>query len=150
MRIWIVLTVLMFTVGRGNDIFNIVEDLFEKTDRTFNDISFNVPAVIATVLGTSVVAEVIFGQTCPSLPLFNKTIAAPRWDNDNTGRNVHDNNAFNMMEFSEESGARQFDNIAICGIASPQDFRACLPQLTDIDYCLLKLIFTSTITYSNK
>ena len=124
------LTLLIFAVGRGNDIFNFVEDLFEKTDRQFSDINFNIPAIIATVLGTSVVAEVIFGQTCPSLPLYNNTNAAPRWDNDNTGRFFLD-----WTKLCDTNGNNQ----------AP---RNC-PQLPAItysvwtDFCILKLIFTS-------
>ena len=50
------LTVLMFTVGRGNEIFNFVEDLFEKNDRQFNDVNF--PAIFVTTLVTSLLANV--------------------------------------------------------------------------------------------
>ena len=143
------LTVLMFTVGRGNEIFNTVEDFFEKTDRTLNDVSFNFPAILTTILGTKVLSEVIFGDVC--------SLALPQ--NAPAPRNILDNNVFDMKEFSEENGARLLDNVlspygqAICDIASPGvvfngDIKACLPQLTNIDYCLLKLMFTSK--YSNK
>ena len=59
------LTVLMFTVGRGNDIFNFVEDLFEKNDRQFNDVNF--PAIFVTTLVTSLLANAIpCGDTTPT------------------------------------------------------------------------------------
>ena len=148
------LTVLMFTVGRGNDIFNnIVEDIFEKTDRTLNDVSFNFPAILTTILGTKVLSEVIFGDVC-SLPLLENKYYYLNNNNVGIGRNILNNNVFNIMESSEEKGARLLDNVllpygqAICDIASPGvvfngDIKECLPQLTNIDYCLLKLIFTS-------
>ena len=69
MRIWIVLTVLMFTVGRGNDIFNLFEDLFEKTDRQFTGTGVNFPALFATSFVTSLISTVVVPceDTTPTL-----------------------------------------------------------------------------------
>ena len=75
------LAVLMFAVGRGSDIFKTFENLFEKTDRQFNNINVNFPATLTTILGTSVLAEVIFNPVCPFLPMNNTIfngIEAPR------------------------------------------------------------------------
>ena len=65
MRIWIVLTVLMFAVSWGNDTFNLFEDLFEKTERQSNVINLNILVVFTVSIVTSVLANVLLGETSP-------------------------------------------------------------------------------------
>ena len=55
------LTVLMFAVSWGNDTFN----LFEETDRQTNVINFNILAIFSVSIVTSVLANVLLGETSP-------------------------------------------------------------------------------------
>ena len=72
MKIWIVLTVLTLAVSGGNDTFNLFEDLFEKTDRQTNVINFNIPAIFAVSVLTSLLANVLFGDTSDTSSGSNK------------------------------------------------------------------------------
>ena len=65
MRIWIVMTVLMFTMSRGNDTFNLSEDLFGKTDRQTNVINLNIPAIFAVSFISSLLANMLLGEISP-------------------------------------------------------------------------------------
>ncbi len=65
MKIWIVLTVLTLAVSGGNDTFNLFEDLIEKTDRQTNVINFNILAIFAVSIVTSLLANVLLGESSP-------------------------------------------------------------------------------------
>ena len=65
MKIWIVLTVLTLAVNGGNDTFKLFEDLFEKTDRQTNVINFNILALFTVSIVTSLLANVLLGETSP-------------------------------------------------------------------------------------
>ena len=65
MKIWIVLTVLTLAVSGGNDTFDLFEDLFEKTDRQTNVINFNILVIFTVSIVTSVLANVLLGETSP-------------------------------------------------------------------------------------
>ena len=142
----------MFTVGRGYDIFNIVEDLFEKTDRTFNDISFNYPAIATTLLGTKVLSEVIFGDVCsldlpppPTTTTTTATTAMPTRSGRHLTLSSHsilDKND-GKMEFLEENGARLFDYVLDPSRLYISFGQAAVAYSWHIPYCLLKVIFTS-------
>ena len=127
------LTVFMVAVGRGKDIFNTFENLFEKTERTFNNINVNFPAIATTTLGTKILTEVVFGPLCPSFP---------------TGNNA----AVQIPDILEFLNLQNFGQI-ICDIKSAVtntqglEYPQCIHQLTDVDFCLIKLIFSSNKNY---